>query len=403
MMKYLKSTQKNRGLSYVRLAFIVGITFLFLLFFLWGLQSATPTFANPGAPNQSIGTFTDSEQDVGPGAGNVIALGDLDGDDDLDAFLGNQVWFNDGLGYFSDSGQNLNLEGNVNEMSLGDVDGDNDPDAIFAFGGGEPNQVWLNDGDGVFSNSGQNLGSSDSWALALGDVDGDDDLDAVFGNTGTHRVWVNDGTGVFTDTNQNLGNSGHRAVALEDLDGDDDLDAFFADCTIWLNDGSGVYTLKSQSLCQSDNVTLAMWDLDGDDDLDAFIGNATKHPNFVWFNDGAANFTDSGQSLGNSSSEQIALGDVDGDGDVDAFVGNTTEMGSEPWDKVWLNDGSGNFSDSGQELGAYDTNGAVLGDVDGDGDLDALVGVVGLPNRILWNGGTGFHIFLPIVLNGFAP
>jgi len=402
-MKYLISIRENRRLSYVRLAIIVGITFLFLIVFLWGLQSVAPTLAFSGATTQTTGTFVDSGQEVGPGARNVIALGDLDGDNDLDAFVGNQVWLNDGLGYFSDSGQNLNLEGNVNEMGLGDVDGDNDLDAIFAIGGGEPNQVWLNDGNGVFSNSGQSLGSSDSWALALGDVDNDVDLDVVFANTGAHRVWLNDGTGVFTDTNQDLGNSGHRGVVLEDLDGDDDLDTFFADCTIWLNDGSGVYALKSQSLCQSDNVTLAMGDLDGDDDVDAFIGNATKHPNFVWLNDGDANFTDSGQSLGNSSSEQIALGDVDGDGDVDAFVGNTTEMGSEPWDKVWLNDGSGNFSDSGQELGAYDTNGAVLGDVDGDGDLDALVGVAGLPNRLLWNGGIQSHIFLPIVLNNFAP
>ena len=33
-------------------------------------------------------------------------------------------------------------------------------------------------------------------------------------------------------------------------------------------------------------------------------------------------FIDSGQALGNSASTRVALGDVDGDGDLDAFVAN---------------------------------------------------------------------------------
>jgi hypothetical protein len=44
-------------------------------------------------------------------------------------------------------------------------------------------------------------------------------------------------------------------------------------------------------------------------------------------------FTDSGQSLGNSTSHAVALGDVDGDGDLDAFVANYNGQAN----KVWLN------------------------------------------------------------------
>ena len=42
-------------------------------------------------------------------------------------------------------------------------------------------------------------------------------------------------------------------------------------------------------------------------------------------------FTDSGQSLGDHRSYDVTLGDVDGDGDLDAFVANlmkATEFGS---------------------------------------------------------------------------
>jgi hypothetical protein len=94
-----------------------------------------------------------------------------------------------------------------------------------------------------------------------------------------------------------------------------------------------------------------MGDLDGDTDINAFIGNASKQPNLVFLDDGLANFTNSGQTLGDSSSKSIALGVVDGDNDLDAFIAYTTEVGSDPANKVWLNNGSGTFNDSGQNLG----------------------------------------------------
>jgi hypothetical protein len=39
---------------------------------------------------------------------------------------------------------------------------------------------------------------------------------------------------------------------------------------------------------------------------------------------------------------------------------------------VWLNDGKGHFTDSGQRLGRHGGYDAVLVDLDGDGKLDAI-------------------------------
>jgi hypothetical protein len=86
----------------------------------------------------------------------------------------------------------------------------------------------------------------------------------------------------------------------------------------------------------------------------------------VWLNDGKGVFSDSGQQLGNEESYAVALGDLDADGDLDAFVGNRGP------DSVWLNDGKGNFSDSLQRLGNRDTRRVELSDLNGDGDLDAF-------------------------------
>ena len=95
----------------------------------------------------------------------------------------------------------------------------------------------------------------------------------------------------------------------------------------------------------------------------------------VWFNDGQGNFRDSGETIGGPSSSSVALGDLDGDGDLDAFEGNSAPHQSThvPAGGVWLNDGHGAFADSGQRLGNFRTTAVELGDLDNDGDLDALV------------------------------
>ncbi len=80
----------------------------------------------------------------------------------------------------------------------------------------------------------------------------------------------------------------------------------------------------------------------------------------MWLNQGgeggtAGSFTDSGQTLGNHASRGVSLGDVDGDGDLDAFVANYNQP-----NRVWLNQGgaqggtAGSFTDSGQTLGNHE-------------------------------------------------
>jgi len=291
---------------------------------------------------------------------------------------------------FVDSGQSLGSDQTM-RVGVGDLDGDDDLDVFTANGVDRPNLVWINDGTAGFSDSGQRLGASWSWGVDLGDVDDDGDLDAfvanyVYGQPNT--VWLNDGSAGFTDSGQRLGDRWSLSVALADLDGNDSLDAFVGNYqpnTIWLNGGDGVFEDSGQEVGPWINATVALGDLDDDGDLDAFLANhgwSYPAPNHVLFNDGSGLFTDSGQDLGLETSLGVALADIDGDGDLDAFTANHDA------NIVWINDGSGTFSDSGQRLGTQDSISVALGDVDGDGDVDAFVGNYG-GDRVWLNDGAG--------------
>jgi len=100
-------------------------------------------------------------------------------------------------------------------------------------------------------------------------------------------------------------------------------------------------------------------------------------------------FIKSEQDLGLAETVQVGLGDLDGDGDLDAVFANPMKTASA----VWLNDGFGGFVDTGQELTKYG-HGVGLADLDGDGDLDALIVThqFSLPGRIYLNDGQGFFL-----------
>lgn len=397
-----------RKATVVSLAVVLAVIFL-----------VSEAMAGDGEARQ-IPLYVDSGQMLGDALSDGIAVGDLDGDDDNDAFVANSgtntVYLNDGSGRFSDSDQLLG-DSLSTAVVLGDLDDDGDLDAFVGNRGsfyGAADRVWLNDGSGVFTVTDQSIDALISYAVALGDVDEDTDLDAFVASCGPgytsaefNKLWLNDGQAFFADSGQDFGMLCSSDAAMGDVNGDGNLDIVVANAgspnpptssfgvEIWVNDGSGTFTM-TQRLDRTYNFGVDLGDLDADGDLDIFVANGDAlggvSPNLVWINDGSGTFEDSGQRLGSFASNAIALSDVDLDGDLDAFVANDA---GQP-NKVWLNDGFGAFVDSGEDLGSALSEDLALVDVEGDMDVDAFVANSGA-NKVWFNTSTRYNMYFPVI------
>ncbi|MGI4871713.1 MAG: FG-GAP-like repeat-containing protein, partial [Janthinobacterium lividum] len=350
------------------------------------------------------GNFRAPATNPNPGVGSnsfSVAVGDVDGDGDLDMLTANggdntvSVRLNDGAGNFTAPAINPNpaVGFNPKSIAVGDVDGDGDLDLLTANSGTNIVSVRLNDGTGNFTPPATNPSpavGSGPLSVALGDVDGDGDLDLLTANylNNTVSVRLNDGTGNFTPPATNPDpavGSNPTSVAVGDVDGDGDLDMLTANASdntvsVRLNDGTGNFTPPATNpnpAVGSSPNSVALADVDGDGDLDLLTANGNFGSSgtvSVRLNDGTGNFTppatNPNPAVG-SYPQSLAVGDVDGDGDLDLLTANRGDNTVS----VRLNDGTGNFAalaaNASPGVGSSPT-GVALGDVDGDGDLDLL-------------------------------
>jgi hypothetical protein len=296
----------------------------------------------------------------------------------------------------------------VNQVALADLNGDGHLDAFLAIGRGGvpyPAYVLYNDGTGRLGATAQALGKWHGYSVAVGDVRTDGYPDAVLDITaGGLLLYLNEGERFRQREYGYLAQAspGPRGVmsltpVVGDLNGDGRLDVFAAGCCgrppgehvdddlqapvqlpysqAWLQTPDGLLA-PGPALGHAPSKAAALADLNGDGSLDVYLANGralgpgwqleSPAPDTVWFNDGQGNFGDSGQALSTAEGTAAALGDVNGDGFADAVVGTNGP------DEVWLNDGRGFFSDSGQRLGSGLTEHVFLADLDGDGDLDVV-------------------------------
>ncbi len=332
-------------------------------------------------------SFIKSNQDLEIRETFQAAVGDLDGDGDLDAVFANpmqnhgEVWLNDGAGVFINSEQQLTQYGHG--VGLADFDHDDDLDILMVCHQGIlPSKIFFNNGSGQFTDSGQELESTRHSGVDVNliDLNNDGHMDAhivYYSSSGVpDKVYLGDGSGYFYDSGLSLNED---FLAWGDIDGDSDIDAvgkiWGQGLKTWINQGKGElipgWKLEDEQTTIGD-ITLA--DFDQDSDLDSLICNGFRdtgsHPCRLFWNDGNGQFTESGLILPSTMGAHITVGDLDMDGDLDVVVTNMDQP-----NQIWLYK-EGQFLDSGLRLGTVTemSGRPTLGDLDGDGDLDLIFG-----------------------------
>ena len=351
-------------------------------------------------------------------ANQETALGDVDGDGDLDlvstSYMSSSsigMSLNGGDATGSNTGIFFNtsyvaISSGLSDLVLGDVDGDGDLDIVTADPNNNRVSVWWNSGtsastaDARFNRTTYTALSASPGDIKLGDVDGDGDLDLVVSTTNTLEVRLNGGdatgssTGIFSNGSTNSPNSQYSRLDLGDVDGDGDLDlvvtSFIAGtASVKLNGGdatgsnTGVFSGGTSTVVIASPNAIKLGDVDGDGDLDLVTASHSTGMASVKLNGGDATGSNTGVFSNGSTvtvsgynASALALGDVDSDGDLDlAVVDITNRLAS-----VRLNGGNGTgsntgvFSNGSNVTVGYSVTSVMLGDVDGDGDLDLLTG-----------------------------
>jgi len=288
---------------------------------------------------------------------------------------------------------------NGSGVTTGDVDGDGLIDIYFCRTEGS-NVLYRNLGGWKFEDITDKAGvackDQFSTGTVLSDIDGDNDLDLlVTALGGPNAVFLNDGSGQFHEVTKEAGlagNSGATTMALADVDGDGDLDIYMA------NDKKrsvrDIYPLSERVFEKTTRRTEDGWEV-----LPEFQEHYTLNlqgnrlerfeyaePDYFFLNNGSGHFDREelnggrfldadGKPIKENYSDwglTVRFQDFDNDGDPDIYVCNDFESP----DRIWNNDGDGQFSPM-PALAIRNTSASSMGidftDINRDGAVDFFV------------------------------
>lgn len=353
--------------------------------------------------------FTDITDPSGIDAGGYgmgVATGDFNNDGCVDLYvtkLGrNQLFQNDCDGTFTDVSRQSGADDSGWSVSATFVDYDRDG--------------WLDLFVGHYLNY-----STDHNTRCHGVSGAPDYCPPSVYRAQPNRLFHNNGNRTFTDVTAAAGMAadfgGALGVVAADFNGDGWADLYVANDgrpnQLWVNQHNGTFkntallagaALSAEGFAKS-SMGVDAGDFDNDGDEDIVITELTEQGSDLYVNDGAGNFEEQSARAGIHAATLRYTGfgtawfDFDNDGWLDVLAANglvtrKAERLNEPFPleqrmQLLLNAG-GHFEDVTDRAGAVFKlegvgRGAAFGDVDNDGDVDAVVANDNGPLRLLVN------------------
>ena len=185
-------------------------------------------------------------------------------------------------------------------------------------------------------------------------------------------------------------------ISKGDVNGDGTEDVFISGASgqsgaLYVQNADGSFSAKPQLAFSKDRLSedqgSLFFDVDSDSDLDLYVVSGSNEfksdskllRDRLYLNDGAGNFTKSSFTGEVQSGMSVVADDIDGDGDLDLFVGGRIIPGKYPFSPksiLWLNEGgtlknlTSELAPDLEQIGLITD--AVFSDFDSDGDKDLI-------------------------------
>ncbi len=374
------------GTGLVCLIGLLGVGYLWRTHRITSITNRVKAFVAYEAGNVSMLPFEFTEIDAT--AGDIKLVGDIDGDNFPDLIIGGSPseplsWY-----HYPEWDKHIIATANTEfttDGALGDVDGDGDLDIVVPDGNSDNNVLWFKNprpnGDPTVAGQWQRfeIGATDNWAkdIELADFDDNGRLDVATRRDSSAMIFFQVGDNTWSKMTFNGVSLGNEGMASGDVDSDGHVDIVLRG--VWVKNPGGSNAQTASNWTQYDigsansDFKALVVDLNQDNHNDVLFSSSENTADVDWWEADGGDPTGSWtkhtilSSVERAHTLQAADMDLDGDLDVVLAQMHTSATGEI---MVLINQDGTATTWSKEVVATGGLHNGVVADIGNDGDFD---------------------------------